>query len=349
MHIRRAETSDNEGLQDLTSATPMGGEISIRIDRHPDFFRLLEQRGRSHVLVAEDDGKIVGCISVAEVMVYVNGKQESVHYLGDLKVYPDYQRTGLAVRLVKSMHRYLLSVDADIVIWTAAYGNRSVLPFFDGRAGLPKASAIGIFNVYQILPSPQQLKNSAYVVQVELLDQDLCRLYNEHFRSYQFGSLIKPGPLQEIQHWGARSCGQLRAAISLIDIGNAKQNVLIRLPFILRILFFVLRILRLILPIPNLPEKNKPVRILYIKALACCEGYEDALTFLIQKSRNVAFKRNYHFLSLGVHENDPLRKLFTRYPKFTFKSMGFVVNLKRENNEMQHVINGVPFEDYSLV
>jgi GNAT superfamily N-acetyltransferase len=349
MHIRLADRSDNDQLLKLISVTPMDGEISIRIDRHPDFFKLLDWRGHSYVLVAEEDCRIVGCISAAQVLVHVDGKQESVYYLGDLKVHPDYQRTGLAGRLVKSMHRHLLALDAELLIWTAAYGNKSILPFFDGRAGLPKVNALGIFKVYQILPSRRQGRSSTYVVQEEHEQKDLYRLYNDKYRSYQFGPIFKLGSLQEAQHWVARSGNQLQAAISLVDVGNAKQNVLIRLRLVLRILFSFLRFLRYILPIVSVPEMNKPVRILYVKALACREGYEEALDLLIQTSRKVAFEKNYHFLAIGVHENDRLEQWLARYPKFTFNSMGFVVSLKRGNDEIQRLISRVPYEDYSLV
>src|SRR3989304_2040052 len=110
MHIPPAEPSDNEGLLRLTSATPMGGEISIRIDRHPDFFQLLERRGRSFVLVAEEGGKIVGSISTAAETVQVEHRCQDIHYLGDLKVDPGYQGSGLAVRLVKTMHQHLQAI-----------------------------------------------------------------------------------------------------------------------------------------------------------------------------------------------------------------------------------------------
>ena len=349
MHIQQADRSDNEGLLALTSMTPMGGEISIRIDRKPDFFRLLDRRGRCHVLVAREHGTIVGSISAAEVSVHVDGKPESVYYLGDLKTHPGYQRTGLAVRLVKSMHRHLLSVGADLVIWTAAYGNKQVLPFFDGRVGLPRAAAIGIFNVYQILPSRRRRRSSAYVIREERGSEELCRFYDEQYRSYQFGPRFTPGLLEESRHWVARSGSRLQAAISLVDVGAAKQNVLIRLPFGLGILFPVLRFLRLIFPIARVPQNNKPVRILYVKALAFREGHEAALDLLLQASRNVAFESNYHFLAIGVHEKDPLGRRLAKYPKFTFKSLGFIVSLKRGEREVQQLMDRIPYEDYSLV
>jgi hypothetical protein len=65
--IREALPSDNEGLLQLTSVTPMKGQISIRIDRNPDFFRLLSMRGQSKTLIAEQSGTLAGCFSVSNI------------------------------------------------------------------------------------------------------------------------------------------------------------------------------------------------------------------------------------------------------------------------------------------
>ena len=347
--IREATQSDNNGLLSLTSMTPMSGEISIRSDRYPDFFRLLDRRGHSRVLVAEENGKIVGCISTTRVPVHVDGELESVHYLGDLKVHPDYQGRGLAVRLLISMQRHLLAADADLIIGTVAYGNKDILPFFDGRVGLPKAVLLGVFKVYQILPSHRQRATTHYSVKVEPEHPDMYRLYNDHFRHYQFGPILPPGSLLNARHLVARSGGVSQASLSVVDVGDSRQSVLIRLPFILGTLVFLLRFLRHMIPIAALPEINEPIRILYVKALACREGYEDALDLLIQKARNICCEEHYHFLAIGVHEKDPLGKRFVRYPKFVFRSMGFVVSLKRGNDEVLRLMRGVPYEDYSLV
>ena len=347
--IRDATRSDNEDLLLLTSVTPMSGEISIRSDRYPDFFRLLDQRGSNRVLVAEEKGRIVGCVSAASLEAHVDSQPEFVHYLGDLKTHPDYQNTGLAVRLLKAMRHRLAAAGADLVVSTAAYGNKNVRPFFDGRAGLPPAQALGIFWVYQILPTRRRRMPTAYKVQEEPECPDLYQLYNDHFRRYQFGPVFRPGSLHGARHWVARSGSDIQAALALIDVGQARQNVLIRLPIFLGALVSFFRFVLRIVPIANLPDKNEPIRTLYIKALACREGREDALDFLIQKARNVAFEDGYHFLAIGVHEKDPMKQRLAKYPKFSFKSLGFVVSLKRGKDELWRLGQAVPYEDYSLV
>ena len=181
------------------------------------------------------------------------------------------------------------------------------------------------------------------------MDPTFCQLYNEQYRSYQFGPRFEPASLQRSRHWAVRTGDVLRAAISLEDVRDAKQNVLIRLPIGLGILFPALRSLRRLLPIPSLPKEQEPIRILYIKALACLKCQETALHALLRTARDVAYREEYHFLAVGIHEHDPARRWFAKYPRFTFRSDCFVAGLKRESEEMRSVVSGTPYEDYSLV
>lgn len=347
--IRPARRGDNEGLLSLTAMTPMDGEISIRSDRYPDFFRLLERRGPARVMVAEEDGEIVGSVSAARVPVFVEGAGEYVHYLGDLKVHPSRRGTGLSARLLKAMVHDMLAGEADLVLSTAAYGNDKVLPFFGGRAGLPPAIAMGVFRVYQLLPSRRAEDAGSYEIGEEPEHPDLHLFYNASFREYQFGPIIGPGTLRDAHHWVARAGGEIQAAISLVDIGDSRQNVIIGLPPLLEGLVTALRAVRRVAPVVDLPAKNTAIRTLHIKALACRTGREDALDSLIRKARNLAAEEGYHFVAIGLHERDPLGLRLARIPKFTFKSLGFLAGLRRGPGELARLTKRVPYEDYSLV
>jgi GNAT superfamily N-acetyltransferase len=347
--IREATRGDNEGLLSLTALTPMGGEIAIRSDRYPDFFSLLDRRGPSHVLVAEKDGAIVASLSANRVAVYVDEKPESVYYVGDLKVHPGHRKSGLATVLLKAMQRDLHAAGADLILCTAAFGNKRVLSYMEGRAGLPRTVALGVFRVYQFLPLRRPRGGGVYEVREEPEHPEMLELYDDHFRDYQFGPIVGPGTLRDARHWVARSDGKIRASLSLLDVGDSRQNVIIRLPFALRSLVPIVRALRRIVPGPELPAEGTPVRTLYIKALACHPGHERALDPLIREARVLAFKENYHFVAIGLHERDPLGARLARVPKFTFRSLGFVTGLRRGRDELDALTRRIPYEDYSLV
>ena len=73
MAIRIAIPGDNKKLVALSKLTPMDGNISICIQRDPDFFSLLKKKGCPQVFIAEENNEIIGCISIVqEEMVIMN-------------------------------------------------------------------------------------------------------------------------------------------------------------------------------------------------------------------------------------------------------------------------------------
>jgi predicted N-acetyltransferase YhbS len=347
--IREARRDDNAGLLALTAVAPMGGAIAVRSDRAPDFFRLLERRGPSRVLVAEKGGTIVGSLSANRVPAYVEGVPEDIHYVGDLKVHPDLRGSGIAAGLLKAMEEDLRAAGADLVLGTAAFGNDRVRPYLEGRAGLPRTVALGVFKVRQLVPTRRTGRDGACEVGEEPESPEMFELYNQHFREYQFGPLVGPGTLRGARHWVARAAGAIQASLSLVDVGDSRQNVIIRLSPLLGVIVPVLRAARRIAPLPDLPRQGEPIRTLYIKALACRPGQEHALDLLVERARHQAFVENYHFVTVGFHERDPAGARLAKGFKFTFKSLGFVVGLRRSRGELEALTRRIPYEDYSLV
>lgn len=347
--IRAATESDNEGLINLTSLTPMKGEISIRIDRHPDFFKLLSFRGKCIVYIMENGDDIVGSFSAAEVKCFIQGKEELVHYIGDFKIHPVIQKTIYTVRLVYALYDHLLQKDADIIFCTVAYGNDEVLSFFNGRVGLPRFKNIGIFTVYQLIPFPQRIKYDDYHIKQSSESNDLLLLYNEFYKKYQFGPVLEKGSLDSAVNHLIKVDGDYKAAISLVDVGEAKQNVIIKLPLLIRILVNAIHCISWVLPIFHLPRVNEPIRILYIKAFAWKNNYQDAFKILLGHAIKIAYHKKYSFLTIGLHEKDSLQGLFSVKMKFTFKSIGLVTSLKGNTESIKDIMKGIPYEDYSLV
>lgn len=86
---RDATPADNSALLRLAAACPMMGEVAICVERAPDFFALSRLQGEvCRVGVAEAEGEVAGCVSVALRRTYLRGRPASTLYLSDLKVHP---------------------------------------------------------------------------------------------------------------------------------------------------------------------------------------------------------------------------------------------------------------------
>jgi hypothetical protein len=349
IQLREAVSTDNAGLLNLTSLLPMEGRISIRIDRNPDFFQLLNLRGPGKLFVAENEGKIIGCFSASMMNILVNGNPDTVHYLADLKIHPSWLGSTLTSRLLYVMFDYLRTLRADLLFSTAAFGNEKVMPLFEGRIGLPKFQCIGTFNVYQIIPFTKKTVSSKYTIEEIPLNDDIITFYARFLKRYQYSPVMNEATLQETRNLIVMRNNEIIASLSLLDVGASKQNVLIRLPRALSLLVSLLRKLNKLVKILNLPELNQPIKIMYIKIFAFKEDCEEAFELLINQARTICFKERYCFLTVGIHEKDPLNSFFSQYLHFTFHSLGFMASLSKKDEKIQNCMTGTAYEDYSLI
>jgi GNAT superfamily N-acetyltransferase len=358
IRIREAVTADNKELLQLTRVTPMAGKISLRIDRDPDFFALPEARGETMVFVATCADKIIGCMSASIHMAYIRGVLERVAHATDLKVHPDFTGRRLAVRLISTIESYLRNCGVDLSFSLVADGNQRVMVLCEGRHATPVQVMLGRFFVDQILPSPFARRSKRYRVE-EAEAKDLPEVAEMLDRKHRKRSFAPPvaaidlerglaGPPRFRKVMVVRQSSHVIATLTVEDTQHLRQNVLVGLPTYLYFAIGVLRILTLLVPGLRVPRVGEPFATLYVRFLACHEGQEEALRYLLAQARVEAFRHGFTFLSIGIHERDPLRSLVSGLPRLTFTSHAMATSTIQQGR-VKSLIDQIPYEDYALV
>jgi len=150
--VREARPSDNGGLVALAAACAMVGDLSLRIDRRPDFFALNRLEGdRWRVAVAERGGSIVGCVGWSERRAFVNGREMRTGYAGDLKVHPEHRDT----RIADALSLWAEAACANLpprapALITVLAGNRAMERRLSGVRGVPRFTRIGTIRTHSI-------------------------------------------------------------------------------------------------------------------------------------------------------------------------------------------------------
>lgn len=150
---REATPEDNDALVALSVACPMEGDIGLAVDRAPDFFALNRLEGESwRVGVVDGPGGPVGCIAVAERMVYVNGEPAPAMYVSDLKVHPDHRGGDVADALTAWARDACVAARGPEVLTflTILAGNRAMQRRMTGPRGLPRLDRVATFRTYSI-------------------------------------------------------------------------------------------------------------------------------------------------------------------------------------------------------
>jgi GNAT superfamily N-acetyltransferase len=358
IEIRQATAADNEGLLALTRVTPMAGKIALRIDRDPDFFALLRARGTPIVYVATFEGKVIGCMSATLHLGYIAGVPEKVAHVGDLKVHPRFSGTRLALRLITAIDVRLRAEAIDLCLSLMADGNERAIRLTDGKHGTPAVVHAGRFIVDQLLPSPFRRRSRRYRVE-EARDGDLPEIAELLDRSNRQRSFAPPITVEDLGYPSGspasfrkmllvRDAGNIVATLTLEDTQYLRQNVLIALPSSLGLALSVLRWLAVTVPGLRIPHIGEPIQTLYVRFMACAEGHQDALQRLIAEARVHAFRQRFTFLSVGLHERDPLRAVVAKSLRMTFTSRAMITSLI-VRNRANSVNAEIPCEDFALV
>jgi predicted N-acetyltransferase YhbS len=346
--IRDAVPEDSDKLIELTSLAPMKGTIGLKIDRQPDFFRLLHLSESFIMLVAENNQEqMIGCFAATKNKMVIGNEIMEVYYLRDLKIHPDYKGSMLAYSLVKNMYTTLLQKGADILCCTMASGNDAVVPFFKGRAGIPAFAEVAKYNVYQILPSYNAKLSSIQAGKDITL---LAEFFNKQFSQFTLKPCeISSDVLGDCVNFSTVDDSGIAAAIAAFNPSFCKQNIVTHYSFSIAVLLNVLRLLKYFIKLPSLPEKYVPLKIIYAKYLAF-SGSKSCLKNVIQQLRHYAFNKDYHLIAIAVDEKDiGLNKLLKPLSRFVFKTSLLVTSLKKNDNLISIIKQGRCYEDYSLV
>jgi len=348
IRYRLATREDNQQLIELTSSTGMTGETYLRIDRKPDFFKLLDKRGESKVFIAQDENTIIGSLCVSVQQVYLAGQIVRLHYIGDFKVASSYRNKGVGWQLCNELANEIVPQGADLAFLNVSKGNTKPFTFFKNRPNIPDFDNIGIFKIYQFI-GRRRIPVSKFKIDKETVSEELVSFLNSHYCNYALGPVITTKNLEDTEIFTVRDKNKIIAAICLSDTMNIKQNVVLKLSFKFSILLRFLNSFSRFLGYSRMPVLNEPVHMLYIKYFAVDPIEKDLIKPLINLARNIAYKKSYSFVSIGLHEKDLLQKSFSGMFKLTFNSVGMLVSIKDNRALIDNVLKGIPFEDYSLV
>lgn len=346
---RLANHSDNRQLIALTAASGMAGETSLRIERQPDFFALLEQRGQSKVFVAVDDDTIIGAICVSSQQVYVGGRQLPLQYIGDFKVAASHRNRGIGLELCNRMADDVITANGDLAFLNVSKGNSKPLSFFRNRPGVPDFDNIGLFKIYQFIGRRKPAVHPRIKIVESMPTAELTRFLAQYYAQYELGPVIESGALQNTKIYLVRDNMKIVAAMCLADTMGVKQNVVTGLSWKMRWLLTILNSVSKLAGISRMPELHQPVKMIYIKYLAANGGDRQMVRLLVNHARNVAYNNGYSFASIGLHEKDTLNDCFSGLPRLLFHSVGMLLSIKNNRDLVGKVKAGIPFEDYSLV
>jgi len=326
--VRAAGASDNEGMLALIRRCPMQADISLIIERDPDFFALSRARGDAHTFIAEIDGALVGCLSAWRRDAWISGRPGSVCYIGDLRVSPEYRRRGVAHQLGMAMCKFQGELPVVPYLLAMGDGNTAVAPVAAtfGAVGQP----IARLTSWQLLPV-MRLKIAADIDIGTAEERDvleLTTLLDDFYRSRDFAPVFSAGGLHRLiaaspgarlsDYLVARRKGRIVAALGVWDASAVKRTRVVGMPLWLRGLCAIGRGASRLAPLPSFPGQGTLLHVRYIRHAAFASGEGPALANLVRSAVNATRDRGEHFLLYTCVDMDTLRLAVASVPRLSF-------------------------------
>ena len=161
--VREAHAGDGAALLALARACPMRGDITLQVEREPDFFAMDRLLGDPwQVAVAERGDVVVGCIAVAARETYLHGRPARTTYVGDLKVHPAHRDGAAADALIRHASAWCGDHGGRHVpmLFTILSGNRRMERRLPGGRGLPVSIRFATLRAYTA-PLPRRRASPA--------------------------------------------------------------------------------------------------------------------------------------------------------------------------------------------
>ena len=321
--VRDATVGDNEALIGLAAACPMVGDLTMRMDRAPDFFSLARLEGeRWRVGVAEAEGMVVGCVTASERAAYVNGIPTRIGYASDLKVHPSHRGGFAADALEKFVCAACRAYGGDDMptLVTVLGGNRSMERRASGPRGMPTLTRFATLHVHAIPFVWPRSTSVAGLTVSSARDEDIDEmgeLWRRIAPARQFAPVLNAERLRE---WiddapglsvhdylvARRADGRIAGFVALWDQSAIKQ---------LRVLGYsprlatVRRVLNALAPVtrtPRLPNAGAAMPSLAALHLCVSQGEPEVLRALLLHAYATHRGSGQLFFTLALDRRDPL-------------------------------------------
>jgi predicted N-acetyltransferase YhbS len=245
--VRAATPEDETRLKELDAASPDGGAVTVRAERHVDDSQVPRAHEVSEHFVAEIDGTLAGTARLDLGTCRYEGEDVRYALLNTLQVHPDYRQQGIAAELTdRRLARAEELAGQDVVVlayiqsgntaskanarrWATQVGGQLEITPVPVR-GRPPRPAAGL----TVRPAaPAELEEIAAAVDAAGADHDFAR----HWDAARLAGWLAASPFPDpVNHYQVvtDSAGRLLAGLGLHEAGRIASLVVERLPLALR-------------------------------------------------------------------------------------------------------------------
>jgi hypothetical protein len=321
-----ATHADDADIRRLLRENAMSGQISLSLEREPDYFTDANLPGETkQTIIARERGRTVCAGSCTIRRRFVNGEPCRVGYLGGLRL--DASAAGrfdIVRRGYEFFHELQTSKGADYYFTSIAADNQRARRLLErGLPGMPRYEFLADF-VTVLLPTRRPASISGTTAEQTPNTEALVSFINSCNQNYQLAPCWSARDLHSLGPLGLESrdfCvvqanSRLSAAAALWDQRRFKQTVVRGYAPSLKLARPLINLLARVSGGIRLPAIGQRLASAFVSHLAIAPNKDESLKCLIAKLRSMAARRGIELLILGFATDDPRLAALRRQFRF---------------------------------
>lgn len=327
--IRYSDQEDNSSLINIFKNHPVSSSLSYVVDRSPNFDALHKLQGFDYkVILAEEENKVKGSLSLLFDKVYLKGKESISAYTCDLKLEHDLRKTGVADRLMREGVYCTRELYPDSKIFTSVLkDNKAGFKKNQNLSNLVKMNVLGeVYSYFFVLLSNKVKFFSKYTIRkatindvdemmklwkkVKSENYNLARVYD----SESFKKMVENTPnLSYDDFLLAIKDNKIVGFTGLWNQHPVRKIVITSEQSIMKTIRLIRNLYGLFVKLPEFPQVNKPLNFYCMLHLCISPEHLDCFNELLSNAFKIVYDKNSMFLALVLDKNDPLNKFASKF------------------------------------
>jgi GNAT superfamily N-acetyltransferase len=317
--IREATEEDNQALIELQANCPQGTNLILKVNSSPDFFARSRPFKDWSVLVAVDDGRIVGSAGYAVNDVLIEKTPVKAAYEYGFMVDPKERRKGIAANLQEHVERRAKKKNVDLLSLSIIEDNLPSMNLFT-KLGFKKVKDCATYSL--MVYGKMKLAHEANIRRAEESDlADVADLINEMYEGYDF---FYPLRTSDLLDFARRTPGfsldnifvfedseGIKACLGCWDCVKVRKYIVQRFSSGMKAQLLMLKIAGLFANMPRIPGAGEPFLSYNLTTLAFKDSA--SITDLLKYVNNIAFENKIHLLQVPADVESPAAQVLSKF------------------------------------
>ena len=361
-----ATAADDAAIRRILRTNPLPGGVTVTYEREPDYFLGCGTMGHSwEVVVArrQADGEVVGFGCRAIRPLFVNGQMEQIGYLSQLRVDRPFRGNWLPSRGFRFLHRLHMDRPAPAYLASITEENteaRGILVDHPRRHFPAFCEVDRLHTLALIVRSPRALPAGPYdiargspadltAIIAFLREHGAAKQFFPAYEADDFGGGSATRGFRVDDFIVARTGGAIVGVLGLWDQSAYKQTVVQAYRGFLRGARPLYNAGARLMGAQPLPGVGQAISSIYASFVCIAGNDPDIFRVLLRSVYNLAARRGYAYLIVGLSVRDPLLAIARRYAHITYRSRLYLVCWQDGEGFHERLDNRIPYVDVATL